>query len=435
MKYVKNIAGWLFVVWVLFFMSCKDPESGGPGIDYNTAPKISDKTDQEMKYPSGGEIDIDAEFSSTFGLLEVGVKAFGNWTTYNVSGPLYMLDQQVDIPITTPSAEYEYTLRMVTTKWDTLFLAGKFDVVRQIFGKINIPSDTSLYRPGNVVSFNATVTSETEINSAVLTYNEQAVVLNDISLAGENLYVIKGQVPLADNLPKNDYDLELRLTNLGGQEGTVTGVLKVEPIDVLYYVGNSTGTNGWDAQAAYGLTYNVAENTFKTSGLFKSTGDGFKLIGQRDFEPLQWGIGDMPWTLEDHGENLPPVAVDGYYQVDVNLVKLTYTMSLDMRVDEVDEMYVVGTATNAGDDPTKAIMLTKDAEGVFSGVVVMKDSGTFNFIGQNTAPGPRAWGKGIQPGQLRWGVGQFEGIEAPQDAGNYFITVDLLGATYSIAKQ
>lgn len=106
---------------------------------------------------------------------------------------------------------------------------------------------------------------------------------------------------------------------------------------VLYMAGNA---NGW-GQKDYLIATDEAGNQFK--GYMYLDAQGFKFCTQDDWYGTNYGAGDKDGKLSTTGGNIE-IKEAGYYQVEINLQTLTYTLT------PIKNIGIIGTATPKGWD-------------------------------------------------------------------------------------
>lgn len=184
----------------------------------------------------------------------------------------------------------------------------------------------------------------------------------------------------------------------------------------LYIVGNACDA-GWDPDKAIALTPGETPGTFTWTGnLVAPTTEQqrFKFLVARSWSmSLTCRLDVDGHLLIESGEiydiferaesssspdNAFQVPENGEYTitVDVNNMKMTCTKSGEIEEPSVDlnQLYLVGSACEAGWDPYNPIEMTKQSEGIFTwtGTLSTEDGNEFKFLNETGI-----WNKTINP--------------------------------------
>lgn len=177
----------------------------------------------------------------------------------------------------------------------------------------------------------------------------------------------------------------------------------------LYVVGNASEA-GWDPDKAIAMTPGETPGTFNWTGtLLDNTGDNgqrrFKFLVQRGWNPsitCRFNEGDghqlitsgETYQLYERAENAsgPDVAFqvseDGIYtiNIDLNTMQMTCTKTGSTEDPTINlmQLYLVGSATEAGWDPNAAIAMDIQSEGVFTwtGNLSTANGNEFKFLNE-----------------------------------------------------
>lgn len=209
----------------------------------------------------------------------------------------------------------------------------------------------------------------------------------------------------------------------------------------MYIIGDAIGT--WDLNNAKEMTRSTDGRTFSMTVRLEA-GQPFKFVNGKDwdtnysyyaeFKDYQFNSGinsgnllfsrskstypDYKFTVKEAG--------DYYITLDLNNMRIY----VNKAAATYDNLYVVGSATKAGWDLTKAIPLTKSASGFeYSGNCVITGNGTneFKFVTSNTDWGQDHFVKGATENDIvkfnrtddnKW-------VFTNEQSGNYKITVNL----------
>lgn len=217
----------------------------------------------------------------------------------------------------------------------------------------------------------------------------------------------------------------------------------------IYMLGSGTEA-GWDNTAALEMYY-IEEGVFSLVAHLREDGDMVKFISVLGQWAPQWGAAPGGTSTEgelilrpteDEPDPSPIMITDleiGDYRVTADTANLTYSI-----VKVTEELYLLGSATEAGWDNTGALAMTKDAPGMFS-ITTTLTAGQdmfFKFIevlGQ-WAPqyGTNDEGTG-EGGTLVFreteSVPDPPAIPAPEVTGTYKIEVNLSNLTYTVTPQ
>jgi len=264
--------------------------------------------------------------------------------------------------------------------------------------------------------------------------------------------------------------LEFRvIASIGGISGVVNSNLSTltitpfaaeitsDEVPVIYMLGGGTSA-GWSNNTANIVAYyqpsSGADSTFTAVDKLTPSGvsgsDGLiKFVRFIGMWAPQWGTdatgtntaGPLvyrPTEAVADPTAIPGPAEAGDYLVTANIVSLTY------KIEKVAEtLHLIGDATTAVWDNTKAIPLTKDAPGVFSIETTLSSTATegFKFLVNQGAWEPMYGqdGKGTwEKGTLTYrpvGAPDVKSIPPPPTTGTYLIEVNFAKNTYSLTKK
>ncbi len=212
----------------------------------------------------------------------------------------------------------------------------------------------------------------------------------------------------------------------------------------MYIIGDAIGT--WDLNNAKEMTRSTDGRTFSMTVRLEA-GQPFKFVNGKDwgtnfsycaeYENYQFNSGinsgnlrfrkntpssdpDFKFTVQETG--------DYYITLDLNNMKIY----VNKATATYDKLYVVGSATKAGWDLTKAIPLEKSASGFeYSGNCEITGNGTneFKFVTSNTDWGQDHFVKGATENDIvkysGTGPGDNKWVFTKEQSGNYKITVNL----------
>lgn len=227
-------------------------------------------------------------------------------------------------------------------------------------------------------------------------------------------------------------------------------------IDPIYMLGSGTAA-GWDNTQALEM-YPVFENGSHVPGTFtlianlRQDGDMVKFISVLGQWAPQWGTdgtgtseqGPLVYRPTEDDPDPDPILITdlepGDYRVTADTTELTYSI-----VKATEELYLLGSGTEAGWDNTAALAMTKDAPGKFSIVTTLTagDDMQFKFIevlGQ-WAPQYGTWDEdpNWEEGSLAFRPTEAEpdpeAIPTPPNTGTYLIEVNLSNLTYRLTAQ
>ncbi len=225
---------------------------------------------------------------------------------------------------------------------------------------------------------------------------------------------------------------------------TITPYADEVTANPIYLLGNATSV-GWSNTAALELTP-VTDSQYGIVAALN--GQFIKFISVLGQWAPQWGkdTGDAnEGTLAYRPtEDVPdPPAIDvsaltpGEYYILADTAALTYKITPSTM-----ELYLMGTATEAGLDNTAALAMTKDGVGLFSITAELTAGETLFFIevlGENLPmfgtnnEGTAEAGKLVRRAEA--GDPEVVLIPAPAASGNYLIEVNLSSRTYTITAQ
>lgn len=210
----------------------------------------------------------------------------------------------------------------------------------------------------------------------------------------------------------------------------------------MYIIGDAIGT--WDLNNAKEMTRSTDGRTFSMTVRLEA-GQPFKFVNGKDwgtnfsycaeYENYQFNSGinsgnlrfrkNTPSSDPDHKFTVKETG-DYYITLDLNNMKIY----VNKAAATYDKLYVVGSATKAGWDLTKAIPLEKSASGFeYSGNCVITGNGAneFKFVTSNTDWGQDHFVKGATENDIvkfnrtddnKW-------VFTNEQSGNYKITVNL----------
>ncbi|MEE4178562.1 MAG: SusE domain-containing protein [Bacteroides sp.] len=217
----------------------------------------------------------------------------------------------------------------------------------------------------------------------------------------------------------------------------------------IYMLGSGTEA-GWDNTAALEMYY-IEEGVFSLVAHLHEDGDMVKFISVLGQWAPQWGA--VPGGTSTEGELIlrpteddpdpnPIMITDleiGDYRVTADTANLTYSI-----VKVTEELYLLGSATEAGWDNTGALAMTKDAPGMFSITTTLTagEDMFFKFIEVLGQWAPQ-YGTNVEGtaegGQLVFreteSVPDPPAIPAPDVTGTYKIEVNLSNLTYTVTAQ
>lgn len=213
----------------------------------------------------------------------------------------------------------------------------------------------------------------------------------------------------------------------------------------MYIIGDAIGTWNLNDEKPKEMTRSTDGRTFSMK-VYLDAGKEFKFVNGKDwgtnfsycaeYDKYQFNSGinsgnlrfrkntssdpDYKFTVKETG--------DYYITLDLNNMKIY----VNKAAATYDKLYVVGSATKAGWDLTKAIPLTKSASGFeYSGNCVITGNGTneFKFVTSNTDWGQDHFVKGATENDIvkysGTGPGDNKWVFTNEQSGNYKITVNL----------
>lgn len=228
-------------------------------------------------------------------------------------------------------------------------------------------------------------------------------------------------------------------------------------IDPIYMLGDGTAA-GWDNSLAIEMypVYNEdGSHNPAVYTLIATLGEGgsmVKFISVLGQWAPQWGS-DGTGTAEEGNLSYRPTEAEpdpdpiniselepGDYRVTADTTNLTYTITK-----ATEELFLLGSGTEAGWDNNAALPMTKDAPGMFSIVTTLTggDDMYFKFI---EVPGQWAPQYGTWDEEPNWEEGNLAfrptesepdpaNIPAPPNTGTYLIEVNLSNLTYKLTAQ
>ncbi len=217
----------------------------------------------------------------------------------------------------------------------------------------------------------------------------------------------------------------------------------------IYMLGDGTAA-GWNNNAALEM-YHIEEGKFALVARLRESGTMVKFISVLGQWAPQWGAapggtsaaGQLAYRPTEDEPDPSPIdiadLVAGDYRVTADTALLTYSI-----VKVTEQLYLLGSATNAGWDNTGALALTREAPGMFSITTTLTagEDMFFKFIevlGQ-WAPqyGTDANGTS-EGGKLVFRETESDpdppAIPAPDVTGMYKIEVNLSNMTYKVTAQ
>jgi len=207
-------------------------------------------------------------------------------------------------------------------------------------------------------------------------------------------------------------------------------------VDSLFVLGDATDA-GWDNTKAVPLTKD-AEGKF--SGIVKlyavcdTIQHGFKFIKDLGSWEINWG-GDggtaTSGNLVSNGDNVAPPTADGSYKIEVDFTTMTYKYEKLL----VENLYIVGDATDAGWEVSMAMPFYKMSDTKFAIITYLQAGMGYKFVNQQEWPGgpldAMDWAyDGTTEGVLYDGAGETN-IPVSGESGMYLIEVDFEAMTYT----
>ena len=216
------------------------------------------------------------------------------------------------------------------------------------------------------------------------------------------------------NIRFNDETLKYTVVPSVSFEGNVTA---------LYLLGNFNQFEGEE----YEFTQ-TANNMWELAEIRLKEGDIFKFSESPSFAGKNYGDNEPDSIADLFGSNivLSVDYADAFYKITFNDESLEYHFEL-LRYPYPDNFYLVGTATLAGDDPSKSISFKKTEEGIFE-IFTYLVAGEFKMLEVQDWAGD--WGKGAE-GEL---VQDGESNIAVASDGFYRIKADLVNKTYEVIE-
>jgi hypothetical protein len=228
-------------------------------------------------------------------------------------------------------------------------------------------------------------------------------------------------------------------------------------IDPIYMLGDGTaaGWNNTQAIEMYPVFNEDGSHNPAVYTLIATLGEGgnmVKFISVLGQWAPQWGSdgtgtaeeGILAYRPTEDEPDPDPINISelevGDYRVTADTTNLTYTI-----IKATEELYLLGSGTEAGWDNTAALAMTKDGPGMFSIVTTLTagDDMFFKFIevlGQ-WAPQYGTWDEepNWEEGNLAFRPTESEpdpaNIPAPPNTGTYLIEVNLSNLTYKLTAQ
>jgi starch-binding outer membrane protein SusE/F len=228
-------------------------------------------------------------------------------------------------------------------------------------------------------------------------------------------------------------------------------------IDPIYMLGDGTaaGWNNTQAIEMYPVFNEDGSHNPAVYTLIATLGEGgnmVKFISVLGQWAPQWGSdgtgtaeeGILAYRPTEDEPDPDPINISeldaGDYRVTADTTNLTYTITK-----ATEELYLLGSGTEAGWDNTAALAMTKDGPGMFSIVTTLTagDDMFFKFIevlGQ-WAPQYGTWDEdpNWEEGNLAFRPTEAqpdpESIPTPPNTGTYLIEVNLSNLTYKLTAQ
>ncbi|AYD48832.1 SusE domain-containing protein [Arachidicoccus soli] len=220
----------------------------------------------------------------------------------------------------------------------------------------------------------------------------------------------------------------------------------ITPPDSLYIVGDATA-GGWN---------NPVPTPSQKFTQIDQYGNVFAavvpLIGGKSFVFLpvngSWshkyggnaaGSGTLLVDGAVPSSNTPGPTVSGLYEIVVDFVKGTYTVTPVTTNPIPANLYIVGDATAGGwtnPVPLPSQQFTQVSNGEFQITLSLSSTGSYLFLPVNGDWSNKYGGSSAAGGTLLYdGAVPSSNTPAPSVSGNYLIDVNILASTYSVTKQ
>lgn len=252
-----------------------------------------------------------------------------------------------------------------------------------------------------------------------------------------------GGVPMKLSFTQTGNDVSVTVPSL--EYWTMLVFEGTEEEENMYIIGDAIGTWDLNDEKPKEMTRSTDGRTFSMTVRLEA-GQPFKFVNGKDwgtnfsycaeYENYQFNSGINSGNLRfrkntssdpDHKFTVKETG-DYYITLDLNNMKIY----VNKAAATYDKLYVVGSATKAGWDLTKAIPLTKSASGFeYSGNCVITGNGTneFKFVTSNTDWGQDHFVKGATENDIvkysGTGPGDNKWVFTNEQSGNYKITVNL----------
>jgi hypothetical protein len=294
-----------------------------------------------------------------------------------------------------------------------------------------------------------TETPSTSFTRTVAQFNQR---LTSMELAPGIPHVIEMRV-LASVTTATDDDNLIS----GVKQFQVTIYEDVVIIDPIYMLGDGTAA-GWDNTQAIEMYPVFNEDgghnpaVYTLIGTLGEGGSMVKFISVLGQWAPQWGSdgtgtaeeGNLSYRPTEDEPDPDPIDISelevGDYRITADTTNLTYTITK-----ATEELYLLGSGTEAGWDNNAALPMTKDAPGMFS-IVTTLTAGDEMYIKFIEVPGQWAPQYGTWDEEPNWEEGNLAfrptesepdpaNIPAPPNTGTYLIEVNLSNLTYKVTAQ
>ncbi len=214
----------------------------------------------------------------------------------------------------------------------------------------------------------------------------------------------------------------------------------VKPI----YLLGSGSLVGWDNAQALPFTYLEDGRYEIVTTLTAGTDQFIKIISKLGAWAPQWGTdatgtsanGPLVYRPTEDVADPPAIPVPDVtseYKIIVDTALLTY------EIFEFGYVYILGDATLAGWDNTKALPFAKTGEGKFAITTTLEGGKNWKIIDERGAWAPQ-WGtdgtgtpnEGVLSYRETEAVPDPAAIAAPADSGTYLIEIDIINLTYKV---
>lgn len=275
-----------------------------------------------------------------------------------------------------------------------------------------------------------------------LTYETTVKKLNNLLLGKGFLPGVAGGIEL-----RIVYDIDeafIDTTNV--MSVSVTPYIDVVEARPIYLLGSGT-LAGWDNNAALEMTYVDGKYEIVTT-LTPGSDKYIKFISSLGKWAPQWGTdatgtwanGPLVYRPDEATADPPAIPAPDFasqFKIIADTVNLTY------EVFEYGDIWLLGGATTAGWDNTKALPMIKVGEGKYTITTTLDPAGQYwKMIDERGAWAPQ-WGTAsgavpesgvlvLRPDET---VADPPAIPAPATAGTYKIDVDIVNLTYTVTAQ